>query len=192
MLTKKEKPILYFNIVYVALFGTYAVVSGNIEFVFYVSIVLLLILLVLLKNHRLRLSPGVLWALSAWGLLHMMGGNVPVDGSVLYNLQLIPVLLKYDQLVHAFGFGTTTFVGYQLLKPHLKDTFNWTTVCILLVMVGMGAGALNEILEFIATVIVPETNVGGYINTSLDMIFNTIGAIIAAIMIYTRHKKRVR
>jgi hypothetical protein len=41
---------------------------------------------------------------------------------------------------------------------------------------GMGLGALNEIVEFIAVLTLPETGVGGYVNTSLDLTANTIGA----------------
>ncbi len=187
-MTTQERPILAFNVLYLSLFALYAAAQKNYEFIFYVSRVFFFLLLILIKNRRLKLSAGVLWGLSLWGLLHMMGGTVPVQGSVLYNLQLIPIVLKYDQFVHAFGFGTTTIVGYQLLKPYLRRRVNWTTLSILLVMIGLGAGAVNEILEFIATVILPETNVGGYINTSLDLVFNLIGAIIAALWINKKEK----
>lgn len=188
MISTQEKPILAFNILYVSIFALYAVAQKNYEFIFYVSIVLFLITLILIKNKKLRLSSGVLWCLSVWGLLHMMGGTIPVHGSVLYNLQLVPIFLKYDQFVHAFGFGTTTVVGYQLLRPFLIKQVNWTTLSLLLIMIGLGAGALNEILEFIATLTIPETNVGGYINTALDLVFNLIGATIATIYISKKYR----
>lgn len=188
-MSSKEKHLLAFNLGYIAIFGLWAVAERNYEFLFYVSIVVFLILLLLFKYKRLGLSTGAMWLLSIWGLLHMMGGNIPIGDSVLYNLQLIPVLLKYDQFVHAFGFGSTTIVGWQLLRPCLKEKFNWTTISIILVMIGMGAGALNEILEFIATVTIPETNVGGYYNTALDMVFNMIGAIIAVLYLTKKQKK---
>ena len=44
---------------------------------------------------------------------------------------------------------------------------------------GVGLGALNEVVEFIATRIA-ETNVGGYVNTGMDLVYNTIGATIAS------------
>ncbi len=184
---KQLQPILFFNLTYILGFGGYALFNGNYEFLFYVSIVVFFLLLLVYKQEKLGLSTASLWRLSVWGLLHMLGGNLPVNGSVLYNLQLIPVLLKYDQFVHAFGFGTATIIGYELLKPFLRDKVNWTTLSILLVMIGLGAGALNEIIEFIATVIIPETNVGGYVNTALDLVFNLIGALIA--VFWLRRKK---
>lgn len=187
-LSKETKPVLWFSLLYLAVFTPLAFARGNAEFVIYLGVVVFFLLLILAKHQKLGLSLGVLWGLSIWGLLHMAGGNVPVNGSVLYNLQLVPVFLKYDQLVHAFGFGVTTVVGWQLLRPYLKEQFNWTTIGILLVMIGIGAGALNEIIEFLATVLVPETNVGGYVNTALDLVFNLLGATIAAIYIYRSNR----
>ncbi len=183
------KRIILFNLIYITVFGAFAIAAQNWEFLFYVSIVVFFFALLLKKYEKIGLSRGVLWGLSVWGLIHMMGGNIPVNDSVLYNVQIIPIFLKYDQLVHAFGFGVTTLVGWQLLRPYLKESYNRTTIGILIVMIGMGAGALNETLEFIATVLVPETNVGGYVNTSLDLIFNMIGATVVAVYSMIRHKK---
>jgi len=45
----------------------------------------------------------------------------------------------------------------------------------------------NEMIEFTTTVFVPETGVGGYVNTSLDLVADFFGAVIA--MIYIRLRK---
>jgi hypothetical protein len=50
----------------------------------------------------------------------------------------------------------------------------------------MGFGALNEVIEFIAVLTIPNTNVGGYIHTGWDLVFNLIGCLIAAMMIRSR------
>jgi hypothetical protein len=47
----------------------------------------------------------------------------------------------------------------------------------------MGLGAVNEIIEFVAVLSVPDTNVGGYLNTALDLIFNALGAIVAMLLV---------
>jgi hypothetical protein len=47
----------------------------------------------------------------------------------------------------------------------------------------MGLGAVNEIIEFIAVLSVPDTNVGGYYNTALDLVFNGAGAVIAMVIV---------
>ena len=110
----------------------------------------------------------------------MAGGNLRVADDVLYSMQLIPIFLRYDQLVHCFGFGTATLVCHHLLQPYLKtEDVNWGMLAILIVLMGCGVGALNEIVEFIAVIVMPETNVGGYNNTMLDLVFNLIGALIA-------------
>jgi hypothetical protein len=46
----------------------------------------------------------------------------------------------------------------------------------------MGLGALNEIIEFSAVMLVPNTNVGGYYNTALDLAFNGLGAVTATVI----------
>ena len=62
----------------------------------------------------------------------------------------------------------------------------WVTISILVVMAGFGVGALNEMIEFTATVLVPETGVGGFINTSLDLVSDFVGAVLAMIYIQLR------
>ena len=97
---------------YVAAFTIWFLSTGNYEFVVYVLTMLILMALVGSSLRRAEFPGAMLWALSLWGLAHMAGGGVPVNGSVLYNLRLVPLvetewyfILKYDQLVHAFGFG---------------------------------------------------------------------------------------
>lgn len=107
---------------------------------------------------------------------------IPIVGQP-YNI------FKYDQFVHIVGFGVATLALYYLLKPLIKkDNKKWVALSIVVVMAGLGAGALNEIIEFIATVIVPETGVGGYENSSLDLISNLIGAIVAMTYIIIKDK----
>ena len=135
---------------------------------------------------------GVLWGLTAWGLLHMSGGGLYVGKIKLYEIILIPVsekyhIFRYDQFVHIVGFGVATLVMYHLLKPLLRPGLDrWTALSIVVVMAGLGVGALNEIVEFAATVVVPETGVGGYTNTSLDLVSDLVGAVFAMIIIRTK------
>lgn len=44
----------------------------------------------------------------------------------------------------------------------------------------MGFGALNEVVEFCATLLVPDTNVGDYANTGWDLVSNFAGTLLAA------------
>ncbi len=170
--------------------------SGNREFVFYIVVMAVLIAVIMLVHRRVGLSGPLLWALSVWGMLHMAGGLLPIpktladsDGqSVLYSLWLIPGRLKYDQVVHAYGFGVTTWLCWHVLRRTLRGqdgrapqpTFGMLVLCG---AAGMGFGALNEVIEFAAVLTIPNTNVGGYENTGWDLVSNLAGAVLAGVVI---------
>jgi uncharacterized membrane protein YjdF len=176
-----------------------AAARRNPEFLFYIGAMLVLVAVVALAHRRVGFTPAVLWGLSIWGLLHMAGGLVPVPDDwpingnvrVLYSWWIIPDRLKYDQLVHAYGFGVTTFVCWQGLHSILRrsapepirPTLGMLTLCV---AAGVGFGALNELVEFAATLLLAETNVGGYANTGWDLVANTIGSLAAAALIRLR------
>jgi hypothetical protein len=188
--------VIAFTLSYLAISIVAAFAAGNREFVFYIVVMFVLMGAVAAVHRRVRLSGVALWGLSLWGLAHMAGGMVPVPASwpingehrVLYSWWLIPDLLKYDQIVHAFGFGVTTLVCWEGLCSLLRDAgrpdpepgLGTLTLCA---AAGMGFGALNEVVEFIATLLVPETNVGGYVNTGWDLVSNLVGVVFAAVAI---------
>jgi len=190
-LKPREYPVAIFTTVYVLAFTVWFLMSGNYEFVVYVITMFILITLIGRSLRSVEYPVSMLWALSAWGLLHMAGGGVPVAGSVLYSLQLFPItpadgemqLLKYDQIVHAYGFGVTAWVLWYLMKRHFPMLMGTKTSLLYPALAAMGLGTVNEIIEFIAVLSVPETNVGGYFNTALDLVFNALGAAIAMIII---------
>jgi hypothetical protein len=191
LLTRRETPVLIANLVYVPAFTVIALRNLNFEFVLYVGVILIIAAWVVWKQRSVRFDLPILWGLTIWGLLHMAGGNIRVGDDVLYGLQLIPVVLRYDQLVHAFGFGTATLVCHHLLKPYLRDGLDrWRTLSILIVLMGSGLGAINEIIEFIAVKTLPETNVGGYDNTLWDLIFNLIGGLLAVAWLTVRRRRQ--
>jgi putative membrane protein len=120
----------------------------------------------------------------------MAGGGVTVGDGVLYSLPLVPIIgtgemtiLKYDQLVHAYGFGVTAWVLWHLLSRHYPVLRGSWTVLVYPALAAMGLGAVNEIIEFIAVLSVPDTNVGGYLNTALDLCFNALGAVTAMVIV---------
>ncbi len=192
------RPVAAFTLGYIGLATVFAFRTQNWEFVFYIIVMLVLALLVASLHRRVNLSKGALWCLSIWGLLHMMGGLVPVpddwlvsgDKHVLYSWWIIPNYFKYDQFVHSYGFGIATWVSWQTLHALLPKSLPTAGVLTLCLLAGMGLGALNEIIEFVATLLIPNTNVGGYTNTGWDLIANMIGAIVAALVIYHFQEKR--
>ena len=52
----------------------------------------------------------------------------------------------------------------------------------------MGFGGLNEVIEFAITLTLPETNIGGYINTGWDLVSNLVGVTVACLLIAWRHQ----
>jgi uncharacterized membrane protein len=189
-------PLAAFTALYMIAAVVGSMAQGNQEFIFYIVVMLVLIGAVTLVHRAVSLTSALLWALSIWGLLHMAGGLVPLpkgwpyngDQAVLYSWWIIPQKLKYDQIVHAYGFGTTTWVCWHSLKSilqragglQLKPTFG---LLVLSAAAGAGFGALNEVVEFIAVLTIPNTNVGGYENTGWDLVANLMGATTAAVMI---------
>jgi uncharacterized membrane protein YjdF len=193
--------VIAFTLSYLAVSIIASIATGNREFVFYIVVMFVLMAAVAIVHRRVRLSSTALWGLSIWGLAHMAGGMVPVPRSwpvngehcVLYSWWLIPDLLKYDQIVHALGFGVTTLMCWEGLRSLLRDAgranpepgLGSLTLCA---AAAMGFGALNEVVEFIATLLVPETNVGGYINTGWDLVSNLSGTVLAALAIRVFHR----
>lgn len=194
-LTRRERPILIANLVYVPAFTALALTGGNYEFLLYVVVILVVGGLIVWKQDRVRFEPPILWGLTLWGLLHMAGGNIRVGDGVLYSVVLLPIwpaheILRYDHLVHFFGFGVATLVAFHLLRPYLRDPVeNWRTLSFLVLMMGSGFGALNEIIEFLAVLTMPETGVGGYENTLWDLVFNFLGGLVAVVWINLRARR---
>ena len=185
-----EWAVLGVTLGYTAIFGVIFMSAGNSEFLWYIVTMLILVALVALGQRKAEFPAWILWALSLWGLMHMAGGGVPVAGSVLYAHVVIPVhasgefvFLRYDQIVHFYGFGVTALVLWHLLSRHFPAMSGSTSILVFPVLGAMGLGAVNEIIEFIAVVVFPDTNVGGYINTALDLVFNAAGAVFAMVLV---------
>lgn len=177
--------------------------TRNWEFLGYMAQMTILIALIMWADRRARFSAGVLWGLSLWGIMHLCGGIVPVPRemaevaqgpggrAVLYGLWIIPPnILKYDNIVHAWGFFITTLACWQALRRWLiPDERPTLAFFVVLACAGMGLGSINEIIEFAATRFLKETGVGGYVNNSIDLIYNAIGSLIAAGIVWRTHRR---
>jgi hypothetical protein len=188
-------PVAAFTGLYLVTASAVSVGLGNDEFLFYIVVMLVLIAVVWFVHGAISLPGPLLWALSIWGLTHMAGGLIPlpadwpIDGNirVLYSLWLVPDRLKYDQIVHAYGFGVATWVCWHGIRTAIAsrggDAAPTVGLLLLAALAGTGLGALNEIIEFAVTLMVPETNVGGYSNTGWDLVANLVGSTLAVILI---------
>lgn len=103
LLTRRELPILFFNLVYIPVFAVIAWGRSD-EFLLYVAVIVTLGGIILVHQRSVQFPCTILWGLSIWGLLHMAGGLVPVGDTVLYGVVLVPIvpsygIFRFDQLV---------------------------------------------------------------------------------------------
>ncbi len=188
--------VLIFVLAYVGAAIGAAIYALNLEFIFYSLAVVLIIALVGYMDTRVRFGQLALWGLALWGLAHLAGGQVPIPmavtepdkSPVLYNLRLLPWLPKYDQIIHAYGFAMSVLVAHEAMSAHFGRVLRvgWAIGAVLF-LVGLGLGAVNEIIEFVAVLAVPETNVGGYVNTGWDLVSNGVGALAAVLLLRWRN-----
>lgn len=191
---KKEHWILLgINLGLLAAFGAGFIDHGNYEFLIYIGVILFFIILIGATRNKVDYSLRSLTGLTVWSALHMAGGGIPAGDGVLYDVILIPLsqnwpILRYDQLVHIWGFGVATLVMFDVLKTTNADVRTHPAAAgVILVFAGLGIGALNEIVEFFVSTAMPDSGVGGYLNTALDLCADLIGALLA--LFYIRFSK---
>ena len=155
--------------------------TGNTQVPYYAVFMGLLLAFVAFWDSRRHFSNLVLWGLALWGALHMAGGMIPVSGDrVLYNLWLLP-FVRFDHVVHAIGFGFAGMAFWESVRPTVDQTV--ASGAAITMVGGLGFGALNEMVEFLITRVVPDTNIGEFENTGWDLVANTVGAGLAALWV---------
>jgi uncharacterized membrane protein YjdF len=176
-------------------FGIYGFASGAPSTPAYLlSIAALVAVVVLVRKAPL---PGALViALAVDALVHLAGGLVQVGTGGLYNVGLGATsgswhtrLLQYDHGAHAFGSFLGAVALWVLLAPPAVDGARRRELIVLCVLAGMGIGAFNELIEFIATLAHAGAHVGGYNNTGWDLVSNTVGALVAGVVISRYHER---
>ena len=184
-LKRGEWYLVLFNLAYLIPFTIYYITIKNFEFLWYIVILVAILLLVAVIARRYKFSPYLLWGLSIWGLLHMAGGGVKVGSEVLYALQIVHLvdigdtyILKYDQLIHGYLYFVVAIFIYELMKK-VRGRMNGFLFYFVIFLASIGIGALNEIAEFMPVIFVGRTGVGGYANNMIDLIFNSLGALVA-------------
>lgn len=188
-----EKFIVYFTSGYTFVFSINALLRGNVEFIYYTAMMILSISIIVFIHKRLHFYPIVLMSLSVIGLLHLLGGNIMLGETRLYDYYFIPALFKYDNFVHMVGSAVMVMLAHALLMPILHKDFEMKRhgyFILLLVIIGMGLGVINELVEFLAVLVFDVgKQVGDYTNNLLDLVFNTVGSIIMATFLVLTNQK---
>lgn len=184
---KKMFLVLVAFFLFVLAFFVNAFITGNIEFVFYSTIILVLVYFVAKYRHKFNMSTGAIIAIVAFLVLHILGGNVNIGSVRLYDYWIIPFWLKYDNFVHFVGGFLAAIISYNLLMPSLsqrklEDKF---FIGLAVVLMASGLGAFNELIELVAVLYFNAAErVGDYLNNAFDLFFNFLGSVFALVYIF--------
>jgi hypothetical protein len=149
------------------------------------SVTILGACLALLRREPL---PGWLAAaLAGLALGHLAGGLVIVGDDVLYNAHPHLHVLQYDHVFHASASCLAAVVLWRLVSVDLESR---TVALLMSVLGGMGVGAFNELIEFLATLAHHGSHVGGYRNTGWDLLSNSVGTAVASLLIVLAPARR--
>jgi len=195
---KETRVLLIFTAAYMLAGLAAALAFGITEFVFYLAAAPFLVGCIAFIHIKTDVPLSLLTCLTLLGLLHVLGGLVPVPESwpaegkhLLYNLWIFEDRLKFDQVVHAYGNGIATWLCWHLMRHTIASIGEWKTLeieakpifLIICLFAGVGIGAFNELGEFMTTLMIEENSVGGYENTGFDLVANTVGSVIAVFLI---------
>jgi len=148
--------------------------SGGTGFKFFTFALLGLFLVAWIALRRYEYP---LWALLALelALLGHIAGRLLIVGDInLYRATLLG--MPGDKIVHAFNSAAGAVFVTVLLDRIGIRVHGWGAFVVVMVVSGLGAGI--EIIEYIGTLVLPHTNVGGYANNMQDLIANLAGAIM--------------
>jgi hypothetical protein len=183
--------ILAVNLLIVAFFSAVFWAERPTKLIGYVALIVVVGAFLGITYPKQRYPNSLLWGVTLWSALHFVGGSVFFQSKATYDVVLIPLtenMLRYDQLVHVFGFGLATLFVFHILQSALaKPITNWFAIGVAVVMAGLGIGAINEMVEFVFLPWMPTAG-NDYSNALLDLFADVIGALIAFGVIYGQEK----
>ncbi len=163
---------LLFNAVLLVVSAAWAYSLGDYEFALYAVafLALLPVLRVWLRPYNLPPLPLVLITVGV--VLHFACGFVRIGDTVLYGQQYFGVYV--DKYIHLYnGMATAVLIAFIMrgagLRLHPMEGF-------VIIVMALGLGALVEILEFSAVILVGTTGVGDYANNLGDLVADLLGA----------------
>lgn len=155
--------------------------TGRPNWPVYLAVVVVGLAVALAVDRRHPFSFGTRVGLAIFAIGHVAGGMVTVGDDVLYATWLFEPIVRYDNVQHAIGFGVLGRATWEVLRPRLGVAA--TTPIVVWWVVATGAatwGAVNEVIEWVMTLTIPGTDVGGYDNTVRDLVANLVGGVAMA------------
>jgi hypothetical protein len=185
----KRKPDLsiILNIFTLGIFTLVFILKKNYEFLFY-TLTLSIAIYILAKSDKIfKYSTLAKYGFTLWLFGHLAGGSFKIAGTRLYDTVLLPLIgepyniLRYDQVLHFYCYVVIGALVYSIISYYLKET-NKKALATITIISAMGIGGINEIIEFATVSFFGATGVGNYINNALDLVFNSLGAILAVFL----------
>lgn len=194
-MSQRELPFLILTTFILSVFGALYYTPTNYELMAHIGMIAGFTILILMTNKRVRYPRVILAGLTLWAFMHLAGSNMILDGVPLYARIIFPIsralsIIRYDQIVHAIGFGFATALLYHLITPRIKESARRSPIVFgIIALAGVGVGAINEMVEFVMTTIFPGAAIGGYENTILDLFGDFVGAAAAVAIIRLMESK---
>jgi hypothetical protein len=149
--------------------------------------VTVMVLAALLYLVRPRVVPApVAYAAAASATVHLAGGLIRVGDGVLYNATPGPELLRYDHVGHSLGIFVGALLVWELLVREAFAVTRRSSLVVLTTLAALGLGAVNETVEYVATLVHSGSQVGGYTNTGWDLVANLLAGAAAGVVIHRR------
>ena len=179
---------LYISLLIIIVFSIVSISQQNYEFLAYSVTAFLLVLLIQITDKYYSYPNFAKIGILIWLFFHMGGGFFYYAGTRWYGLIFIKIIgepyniLRYDQVLHFFFYFIIAFFIYRFtISTIANKKVSKISLGIIVALSTVGIGALNEVMEFGVYVSYANSGVGTYINNGLDLIFNTIGAIVGSI-----------
>ena len=182
------------SFVLAALLTVLTLVFRNHEFLIYAITVLVLVAVLYKTDRHFRFSRLGLWLFNGWLVMHSLGGLASYQGVRFYDLMLLDLVgdpyhvLKYDQFVHFYCYVAISVLMWSVVRKIAKPNANGLSLCVINVLAASSLGAVNEIVEFLAVILLGSEGVGGYTNTAIDLVANLLGAIVGTVYMYARQE----
>lgn len=90
----------------------------------------------------------------------------------------------YDEIAHFYTiFAITLALGFMLYSPLMKSFYDHRVLFVIMIAsLGIALGALWEVTEWLADFLTPKQIVSGLSDTITDMMLDTGGAVVAALL----------
>lgn len=177
-------------IIFLIILFILGIILGNYEFVYYNIVIIPIFIISYFIHKKINLHLPLFILVCLLIVLHFLGGLIVINGVRLYDINFI---LQYDNIIHFIEIFIVVFISYgviyKYIRPYSKD-YN-AYIFIILVLMGLGVGALIEIVELFGVVFLNAgPRVGDYMNNALDLAWDFVGSIIASFLIRYFHKSK--